>query len=458
MAHRLSAIAAAAGSCDAQAEYAVSFLSTRRRRSSAGRRSSARPQFPDQGAQYMVTTSHPRAIRRVPGRAALHHDGPVRVHDSPTCAPPTRRFGTIDYSEEPPCCSSAASSISRSSRCRAFGSMKDGSRHEPRPVKSRTASNAQIAAATSSCAASPTRDQPSACNAAPSSIRPRRSSQILQQFDEKMRVQAAHPARLARQMGRHAVGGHRLPVANHHVEGVAYSWHEYLLFNPYHGFRYLTLYNGHWSDVRPCTGSRVHDRRGPKRRVVYAVRSTSTFSTPRPNHVRDGRVSLGGASGRGNTGGRLRRRPADALVRADRRRDQLVARDVRRRQRHLAGVSICRARRRRSQGVYANQPSPYLGKVRGAWRHVSSAVRRLGRAAGVLRLLASNKQVVSQVVPLCRGHARRALASSPRLSNMQRPRQRRSADPNRSRTTTGPTSISRSSTRDGAGITTSAAR
>jgi hypothetical protein len=34
-----------------------------------------------------------------------------------------------------------------------------------------------------------------------------------------------------------------------HVDGIPYSWHEYLLFNPYKGFRYLTEYNGHWNDV-----------------------------------------------------------------------------------------------------------------------------------------------------------------------------------------------------------------
>ena len=33
------------------------------------------------------------------------------------------------------------------------------------------------------------------------------------------------------------------------VEGVPYSWHEYVLFNPYKGFRYLTEYNGHWNDT-----------------------------------------------------------------------------------------------------------------------------------------------------------------------------------------------------------------
>src|SRR5271168_654699 len=35
-------------------------------------------------------------------------------------------------------------------------------------------------------------------------------------------------------------------------EGVRYSWHEYLLFNPYKGFRYLTEYQGHWNDISVC--------------------------------------------------------------------------------------------------------------------------------------------------------------------------------------------------------------
>jgi len=33
------------------------------------------------------------------------------------------------------------------------------------------------------------------------------------------------------------------------VEGISYSWHEYVLFNPIKGFRYLTEYDGHWNDV-----------------------------------------------------------------------------------------------------------------------------------------------------------------------------------------------------------------
>jgi ribosomal protein S27E len=33
------------------------------------------------------------------------------------------------------------------------------------------------------------------------------------------------------------------------VDGVVYQWREYLLFNPYYGFHYLTEYGGHWNLV-----------------------------------------------------------------------------------------------------------------------------------------------------------------------------------------------------------------
>ncbi|MEO6527077.1 MAG: DUF4178 domain-containing protein [Gemmatimonadaceae bacterium] len=34
------------------------------------------------------------------------------------------------------------------------------------------------------------------------------------------------------------------------IDGTSYDWEEYLLFNPYKGFRYLTQYDGHWNDVQ----------------------------------------------------------------------------------------------------------------------------------------------------------------------------------------------------------------
>jgi len=45
------------------------------------------------------------------------------------------------------------------------------------------------------------------------------------------------------------------------VDGIRYSWHEYVLFNPYKGFRYLTEYQGHWNDVAVCKEQPVVDTR-----------------------------------------------------------------------------------------------------------------------------------------------------------------------------------------------------
>jgi hypothetical protein len=45
------------------------------------------------------------------------------------------------------------------------------------------------------------------------------------------------------------------------VEGISYSWHEYILFNPYKGFRYLSEYQGHWNDVVVCKELPLTDSR-----------------------------------------------------------------------------------------------------------------------------------------------------------------------------------------------------
>jgi hypothetical protein len=52
------------------------------------------------------------------------------------------------------------------------------------------------------------------------------------------------------------------------VEGVSYSWREYLLHNPERGFRYLSEYNGHWNDITvlttPATETPVGGKPGAK--------------------------------------------------------------------------------------------------------------------------------------------------------------------------------------------------
>lgn len=46
------------------------------------------------------------------------------------------------------------------------------------------------------------------------------------------------------------------------VEDTSYYWDEYLLFNPYKGFRYLTQYDGHWSDIQVVKAAPEETRSG----------------------------------------------------------------------------------------------------------------------------------------------------------------------------------------------------
>ncbi len=66
---------------------------------------------------------------------------------------------------------------------------------------------------------------------------------------------------------RGVLGGRRAEVIGFQqrsikVEGTTYGWNEYVLFDPYQGFRYLSEYQGHWSDIRsihalPAVSSRT---------------------------------------------------------------------------------------------------------------------------------------------------------------------------------------------------------
>jgi Domain of unknown function (DUF4178) len=74
---------------------------------------------------------------------------------------------------------------------------------------------------------------------------------ILQQIQEKYRRTPKIPLGT-----RGKVGGAQWETIGYqtraiHDDGETFSWDEYLLFNPYKGFRYLTEYDGHWNYVTP---------------------------------------------------------------------------------------------------------------------------------------------------------------------------------------------------------------
>ncbi len=60
------------------------------------------------------------------------------------------------------------------------------------------------------------------------------------------------------------------------VEGVDYEWSEYLLFNPYKGFRWFSEYNGHWSYIKTTT---QNPEREPAGTVNYLGQAFFHFQT-----------------------------------------------------------------------------------------------------------------------------------------------------------------------------------
>jgi hypothetical protein len=77
------------------------------------------------------------------------------------------------------------------------------------------------------------------------------SLKVLQTFQAKQKVQPLIPLGSTGTWkgGPYQVLGFQQRTIR--VEGTDYSWREYLLHNPEHGYRYLTEYDGHWNDVLP---------------------------------------------------------------------------------------------------------------------------------------------------------------------------------------------------------------
>jgi hypothetical protein len=150
------------------------------------------------------------------------------------------------------------------------------------------------------------------------------------------------------------------------VEGAAYEWREYLLFNPYKGFRYLTEYDGHWNDVKPITDVPEDTKKSGKRAVKYlgetyrhfqSARATTTFVMGEfPWQVRVGEAAV------------CEDFIAPPRMLSSERTAQEVTWSL---GEYMTGEQVWRAFEvegapRAAKGVYANQPSPDAGKS-SAW-------------------------------------------------------------------------------------------
>lgn len=186
---------------------------------------------------------------------------------------------------------------------------------------------------------------------------------ILQRSHQKQRVQPLIPLG-----SRGKFNGVPYQSIGFQVRSVGdVSWSEYLLFNPYQGFRYLSEYQGHWNFIRvladlpDVTGSdaRAMVRYGGAayKHFDHSVANTTYVLGEFPWQVRvgdsvtvDDYVSPPRMLSSEATGGEVTWSLGE----------------------YYTGAQIWQAfqlpgQPAPAQGIFANQPSPYLGKTASAW-------------------------------------------------------------------------------------------
>jgi hypothetical protein len=192
--------------------------------------------------------------------------------------------------------------------------------------------------------------------------------EILYKFQGKTRTEPTIPLG-----SRGKIAGTQYEVIGFQIRQVAsgddtYSWDEYLLFNPFKGFRYLTEYNGHWNFVQVETAlpEPTHARGRPAFRFggqTYAAFDSMTASTVYVLGEFPWRVTVGESIAcqdfvappwmlsSESTGGEI------TWSRGE----------------YMTGSQIWQAFKLpgsppQTYGVFANQPSPFGGSVGSAWR------------------------------------------------------------------------------------------
>ncbi len=223
---------------------------------------------------------------------------------------------------------------------------------------------------------------------------------VLQTVEEKMRVKPRIPlgTRGTIMGGTYQVIGFQVRTIV--VEGVSYSWHEYLLFNPYRGFRYLTEYQGHWNAVVT-----VHAVPTMQKQVVLSTAKLDGI-TYRHFQSASARTTfvLGEFPWQVRTGDTVEAQDYVApprLLSAETTADETTWS----RSEYIAGDEVWKAFKLPGSappavGIFANQPSPYGGIGR-LWKafvllFIALAVMFLGREVSARREQVFSGQFVAR--------------------------------------------------------------
>ena len=177
------------------------------------------------------------------------------------------------------------------------------------------------------------------------------------------------------------------------VEDEQYGWEEYLLFNREQGFRYLSEYQGHWNDITTLRALPEQATSGGRPAARYDGRTFKLFQTASattdyvlgqfPWRVRA--YDVAGVSDY----------IAPPLLLSAERTDDETTWSL---GEYITGAAIWKGfdlpgTPPRAVGVFANQPSPYKGRVAWYWT-IFAALVLLVAVAGLLRAVSAAREQV----------------------------------------------------------------
>lgn len=229
--------------------------------------------------------------------------------------------------------------------------------------------------------------------------------QVLQKFEAKVKIKPLIPLG-----SRGTWAGYTWEVIGFQVrtivvEGISYSWREYLLFNPYKGFRYLTEYNGHWNFVRPLRSIPQSDTG-----LVSAVKPVVTVGSDRFKHFQTATAKttfvLGEFPWQARVGESVEARdfvcpPKILSAEIMETGEQGWTETAWSVGEYTRGDAIWKAFKLpgsapKPEGIFANQPSPYAGRVWSMWKLCLLFIAGIFGVAILAFLFTSGQEVFRQ--------------------------------------------------------------
>ncbi|MCC6364001.1 MAG: DUF4178 domain-containing protein [Bryobacterales bacterium] len=194
------------------------------------------------------------------------------------------------------------------------------------------------------------------------------SLQVIEQFRAKERFRPLIPLGTRGKLNGTLYEVIGMQVRQMMADGVAYHWSEYVLFNPYKGFRYLTEYNGHWNDVAILQALPQSAKRGTRPAAKFMGATYRHFQGYQASTI----YVMGEFPWRVHVGESAK---CDDFIAPPRMlsREQTGDETVWSLGEYIPGAVIwqsfgLKGKPPNAAGVFANQPSPAGGQIGAAWK------------------------------------------------------------------------------------------